>query len=85
VSDDPKATSRDIVPGFAGLVRKLRMERDWSPYDLARIAEVGVTTVYDIEKERRSPSLMVAMKLAKALNMDVPLTAPATPKKVLHS
>jgi DNA-binding XRE family transcriptional regulator len=75
MSDGRNTTPRDLVPGFASLIKKRREEFEWSRHELARQAEVGMTTVCDIEDERRSPSLRVAMQLAKALKIDIRLTS----------
>jgi ribosome-binding protein aMBF1 (putative translation factor) len=68
---------RGVVPGFAKLVKKARTDKEWSLHDLAKVSGVGATTICNIEREWRSPSLRVAMQLAKALGLETQLASPA--------
>jgi ribosome-binding protein aMBF1 (putative translation factor) len=70
------ASVRDLVPGFGEMVNAEMRSRGWSPYTLAKHADVGVTTIYSILNGRRGPTLRVAMLLADALDLDVPLRSP---------
>lgn len=74
-------TPRDLVPGFAKLVKETREKFQWSQRELARRADVSAMCVCDLEAEKRSPSLRIAAAIAEALGLDVKLSAPATPKK----
>ncbi len=77
VSDGRNRTHRDIVPGFAGLVKARREELQLSRLQLSTLSGVGTTTISCIELEWRTPSLRVAMALARALNLDSTLADPA--------
>ncbi len=74
-------TPRDLVPGFADMVRKAREAKGWSQRELSRQAEVSAMCVCDLEAEKRSPSLRVAALIAKALGLDVQLSEPVTKQK----
>jgi transcriptional regulator with XRE-family HTH domain len=78
-SNPPKPTGRDVVPGFASMLRAAREQRGWSAQKLADAAGVSINTVWAIEGETRAPSLRVASALAKALNIVVFLHDPARP------
>ena len=57
---------------FGKALRRLRTERGWSQERLA--AEAGVTLNYvgNLERGEQGPSLYVLIKLARALQIDVP-------------
>ena len=67
---------RDLVPGFAALVKKTREERQMSQRQLAELAKVSPMCICDLEAERRSPSLRVASLVARALKLGVRLARP---------
>lgn len=71
-----KVTSREVVPGFAGLVRQAREAAGLSPAKLGELAGVSFGTIYRIEAEERAPSLRVAMLLVRALGLKVWLDSP---------
>lgn len=54
------------------LVRKVRTDKKVTLSGLARRSGVSVAHLSDIENERKSPSLLVMVRIAKALN--VPIT-----------
>ncbi len=70
------AVPRDLVPGFAKLVKSAREQRQWSQRTLAREANLSPMCVCNLEAENRSPSLRVAMQLAAALGLEVLLREP---------
>lgn len=71
-------TPRDLVPGFAKMVMEARRERQWSQRELARQANISPMCISDLEAEKRSTSLRVAMLIAQALGLKVLLSDPAT-------
>lgn len=75
-----RSQPRDLVPGFAALVKKTREERDMSQRKLAERAKVSPMCICDLEAERRSPSLRVASRVARALKLSVTLARPTGPK-----
>ena len=69
---DIKRSTRNTLPGFGAAVRA---EREWqglTGVELAAAAGCSPAAVSDIEREARSVSLELAVRLARAL--DVPLT-----------
>lgn len=52
-------------------LKVLRAERDWSQADLADRLAVSRQTINSIEKERYTPSLPLAMALARYFRMTV--------------
>ena len=62
---------KEIIKIFSGNVRAERARRQFSQEKLAEMA--GITTEYlaRIEKEKYSPSLIVIVNLALALNISV--------------
>ena len=54
------------------LIRNVRAEKNVTLSGLARRSGVSVAHLSDIENERKSPSLLVMVRVAKALN--VPIT-----------
>jgi ribosome-binding protein aMBF1 (putative translation factor) len=68
-------TPRDLVPEFAELVRRKRLEQvpTMSQRTLASAAGVSPMCVSEVESMKRSPSLRVAAQLARALRMDIKL------------
>lgn len=80
--DGRSESPRDLVPGFASLLKRTRKKKDWSIRDLAKASGVAATSIYCIEREWRSPSLRVAKALAEALGLGTPLADPAGTKRV---
>lgn len=52
-------------------IRELRTERGWRQEDLARKAGVTRQTINAIENDKYNPTLVLAMKLARLLNIPV--------------
>jgi ribosome-binding protein aMBF1 (putative translation factor) len=74
-----EATGRDVVPGFADMIKAAREELGWSCAKLGEEAGVSANSVSAIEREVRAPSLRVASALVVALGLKVWLHEPATP------
>ena len=53
-------------------VRRLRLEKGVTQEQLAHDAELDVTYLRGIERERRNPSLMLLARLAGALDVELP-------------
>lgn len=79
------AKPREIVPGFAALVRTTRERLQWSQRELARVANVSPMCVSDVEGEKRSPSLRVASRIAAALELTCFLAEPGQPGKPVRA
>ena len=52
-------------------LKSLRQERDLKQAALAEISDVSITTISDIEMDKHCPSVYIALKLAKALEVPV--------------
>lgn len=74
-------TGRDLVPGFAAMLKAAREAKGWSCQQLADEAGVSFNSVYAIEGEKRAPSLRVAAALVAALGLRVWLHDPGKPAK----
>lgn len=68
-----RSNPRDLVPGFAKIITAARTARGWSQRELSRQSGLSAMCVCDFEGENRSPSLRVAVKLARALGLSVKL------------
>lgn len=77
--DRPVPTGRDLVPGFAAMIRAAREARGWSLAKLADEAGVSLATLHKLEMETRAPSLRVASQVVAALGLLVMLHDPAKP------
>ena len=66
-----KPVKRDVVPGFAGALRRLRGQRGWTLRALADRAGVTIDTVIRLERGNRSVSFRLAIALADALGVKV--------------
>lgn len=66
-----KASTRDMVPGFGSALKARRLKAACTMQELAAKADTHPTTISKIEGEQRSPSLLLAVKLAKALGCGV--------------
>ncbi|SHG64292.1 transcriptional regulator, XRE family [Bradyrhizobium erythrophlei] len=53
-------------------VRRLRLQKGMTQEELAFEAEIDLTYVGGIERGRRNPSLMVLVRIAKALGVPPP-------------
>lgn len=70
------STPRDLVPGFAALVKQKRTELGWTQRELSERSGISPMCISDLEAEHRSPSLRVAKAVAKALSLNVRLAEP---------
>jgi y4mF family transcriptional regulator len=59
-----------------GLVRQLRRKAGLTQLELARLAGVGKTVVFDIEKGKPSVRLTTLLRVLLALNVEVRLESP---------
>ena len=57
---------------FGESLRRLRLERDWSQQRLAEAAGVTLNYIGNLERGEQGPSLHILMRLALALEIDVP-------------
>jgi transcriptional regulator with XRE-family HTH domain len=64
--------SADPDEPMGSRVRRLRLSRNWSQYELAMRANLSAQTISYLENDRRWPHLDTVMKIADAL--EVPLT-----------
>ena len=64
-----KSQPRDLVAGFAALVKRKREELEWTQRELSRQSGTSPMFVSDLESENRSPSLQKAMRVANALGI----------------
>jgi transcriptional regulator with XRE-family HTH domain len=53
-------------------IRRLRVQKGLTQEELAFEAEIDLTYVGGIERGRRNPSLMVLVRIAKALGVQLP-------------
>lgn len=56
---------------FGKVIRRLRLERGWTQYDLAAEMEVDAAFISRIERGRKVPSLETILRLAQALKVVV--------------
>lgn len=61
---------------LADIIRIHRKEAELSRIQLAELAGVGKTVIYDIEKGKESVRLDTLRKILKVLNIKVGLTSP---------
>jgi transcriptional regulator with XRE-family HTH domain len=69
-------TARKTLPEvvvFGKTLRRLRTERNWSQEQLAEAAGITLNYVGNLERGEQSPSLGVLAKLARALDVDLPV------------
>lgn len=71
-----KSQPRDLVPGFASLVKRRRVELEWTQRKLSHESGTSPMFISDLENENRSPSLHKASKVARALGLVVSLAEP---------
>lgn len=57
---------------FGNTLRRLRTERDWSQERLAEAAGITLNYVGNLERGEQGPSLNILVRLARALETDVP-------------
>lgn len=53
------------------LVKKVRKEKNISIAELSLKSNISISHIYDIEKNMKIPSLYIAIRLAKALNVSI--------------
>jgi len=56
---------------IGGKIKRLRLERQLSQFDLAEKAGIGISYISKIEQGNRFPSLKTTIKIAKALNVEL--------------
>lgn len=52
-------------------VKQIRKEKNMSLSELSKKSGISTTHINDIENNLKSPSLLIAVLLAKALNIDI--------------
>ena len=52
-------------------LQELRWQKNWSQLQLARISGVAQSQISRIENKEEIPSVLIALKLAKALHVNV--------------
>ena len=57
---------------FGNALRRLRTERGWSQERLAEAAGITLNYVGNLERGEQGPSLNILVRLARALDTDVP-------------
>lgn len=62
---------RDIVPGFGADVRAAREAMGWSRRELADRIGSSYSGLTQVERDERSPSLRLAVAIARELEMDL--------------
>lgn len=61
---------------FPLVIRTMRKKAGLTQRELADLAGVGKTLIFDIEKGRQTVSLTHFLKICRALNIDLTLTPP---------
>lgn len=57
---------------FGQSLRRMRQERQWSQEQLAEAAGVTLNYIGNLERGEQGPSLHILVRLARALEMDLP-------------
>jgi transcriptional regulator with XRE-family HTH domain len=57
---------------FGQSLRRMRQERQWSQEQLAEAAGVTLNYIVNLERGEQGPSLHILVRLAMALEMDLP-------------
>lgn len=70
---------RDVVPGFGADVRAARERMGWSRRELATRVGSSYSGLTQVEREERSPSLRLAVALARELDLDLNVYARRRP------
>lgn len=65
-----------MVKQFAEVIRMHRKAARLSRVQLAELAQVGKTVIYDIEKGKESVQLDTLLKILKVLNISIVLKSP---------
>ncbi|MGH9338370.1 MAG: type II toxin-antitoxin system Y4mF family antitoxin [Acidobacteriota bacterium] len=68
-----------MQPKFGQVIRFHRKQSGLSQLELANLAGVGKTVVYDLEKGKESVQLNTLLKVLKALNIHFRLESPIMP------
>jgi DNA-binding XRE family transcriptional regulator len=66
------ASERSVGPRLGNNVRQLRRRRRLTQEQLAFQAEIDLTYVRGVEREKRNPSLLLMARIAEALWVSVP-------------
>ncbi len=53
------------------LLREVRQKKNWSLYKLSEKSGISTTHINDIENNIKSPGLIVMIRLAKALDVEI--------------
>jgi len=61
---------------LAAIIRKHRKAANLTQLQLAELAGVGKTVVFDIEKGKETVKLLTLRKILKVLNIEIQLTSP---------
>jgi len=69
-------SNQSFFEDLAGIVRYHRMKSGLSRNELARLAAVGKTVIFDIEHAKRTVRLDTLIKILEALNITVELKSP---------
>lgn len=56
---------------FATVIKERRMQLGISQIDLAEFAEVGISTVKDLERGAANPSLQTLQKMLEVLGLEI--------------
>ena len=67
---------------LAQIIRLHRKAAKLTQLQLAELAGVGKTVVYDIEKGKETVKLQTLMKILKVLNIEIQLTSPLIDNKI---
>jgi transcriptional regulator with XRE-family HTH domain len=70
------AVNNDVVIAISTKTRQLRQQAGLSRIDLARLAGVGKTAVFDIEHAKPTVQLDTLLKVLTALNLKLVLETP---------
>ena len=72
------------MTGAKDIARIIKMHRkaaNLTQLELAELAGVGKTVVFDIEKGKETVKLYTLMKILKVLNIEMQLTSPLNPDR----
>ena len=72
----PAMSSPELQPTFSGVVRFHRRQAGLTQAELARLAGVGKTVVFDIEKGKRTVRLETLLRVLQALNIHLEWESP---------
>lgn len=70
---------------LAGIIKKHRKAAGLSQLQLAELAGVGKTVIFDIEKGKETVRLDILRKILKVLNIDVKLSSPFMKSEHLYN